>query len=84
MAVASGPSLYSGGMDKVTGIQLFLRIVEAGSFSKAASEFGITQPTATKAVAAMAPASSGLAKAIQQRSSESGQRGKRQGYVRIE
>jgi DNA-binding transcriptional LysR family regulator len=40
-------------MDKVTGIQLFLRIVESGSFSKAAGEFGITQPTATKAVAAI-------------------------------
>ena len=40
-------------MDRVTGIALFLRIVETGSFSKAAMETGITQPTATKAVAAM-------------------------------
>ena len=39
-------------MDRVTGVQLFLRVVETGSFSKAAAELGITQPTATKAVAA--------------------------------
>ena len=40
-------------MDRVAAVQLFLRVVETGSFSKAASELGITQPTATKAVAAM-------------------------------
>jgi len=40
-------------MDRVTAVILFTRIVETGSFSKAAAEFGITQPTATKAVAAM-------------------------------
>lgn len=40
-------------MDRVTGVQLFIRVVETGSFSKAAAEFGITQPTATKAVAAI-------------------------------
>jgi DNA-binding transcriptional LysR family regulator len=40
------------GMDRVTGVQLFLRVVETGSFSRAAAELGITQPTATKAVAA--------------------------------
>ncbi|HEY1393484.1 MAG TPA: LysR family transcriptional regulator [Methylibium sp.] len=40
-------------MDRITGVQLFIRVVETGSFSKAASELGITQPTATKAVAAM-------------------------------
>ena len=40
-------------MDRVTGIALFIRVVETGSFSKAAVETGITQPTATKAVAAM-------------------------------
>jgi DNA-binding transcriptional LysR family regulator len=39
-------------MDRVTGVQLFIRVVETGSFSKAASELGITQPTATKSVAA--------------------------------
>jgi DNA-binding transcriptional LysR family regulator len=41
------------GMDRVAAVALFIRIVEGGSFSKAAAEFGITQPTATKAVAAM-------------------------------
>jgi DNA-binding transcriptional LysR family regulator len=40
-------------MDRVAGVQLFIRVVETGSFSKAAAELGITQPTATKAVAAM-------------------------------
>ncbi len=39
-------------MDRVAAVALFIRIVETGSFSKAAAEFGITQPTATKAVAA--------------------------------
>jgi DNA-binding transcriptional LysR family regulator len=40
-------------MDRIAGMQLFIRVVETGSFSKAAAEFGTTQPTATKAVAAM-------------------------------
>ena len=34
-------------------VQLFIRVVETASFSKAAAELAITQPTATKAVAAM-------------------------------
>ena len=40
-------------MDRIAGIQLFIRIVESGSFSKAAEELHITQPTATKHVAAL-------------------------------
>ena len=40
-------------MDRITGVQLFARIVETGSFSKASSDLGITQPTATKHVAAL-------------------------------
>ncbi len=40
-------------MDTVTGIRLFIRVVEAGSFSKASADLGITQPTATKHVAAL-------------------------------
>jgi DNA-binding transcriptional LysR family regulator len=39
-------------MDRVQGISLFIRVVETGSFSKAAKDLGITQPTATKFVAA--------------------------------
>ena len=39
-------------MDRIAAVQLYLRVVETGSFSRAAEEFGITQPTATKAVAA--------------------------------
>ncbi len=40
-------------MDRITGLQLFVRIVETGSFSKASADLGITQPTATKHVAAL-------------------------------
>ena len=40
-------------MDRITGIQLFIRIVETGSFSKASADLGVTQPTATKHVAAV-------------------------------
>jgi len=40
-------------MDRVTSIQLFIRIVETGSFSKGASEVSVAQSTATKAVAAL-------------------------------
>jgi len=40
-------------MDRITGLLLYLRIVETGSFSKAAADTGITQPTATKQVAAL-------------------------------
>lgn len=39
-------------MDRVNAIQVFIRVVETSSFSRAAAELGITQPTATKAVAA--------------------------------
>ena len=40
-------------MDRVTGLQLFVRVVETGSFSKASVDLGVTQPTATKHVAAL-------------------------------
>jgi DNA-binding transcriptional LysR family regulator len=40
-------------MDQVAGIRLFIRVVETGSFSKASVDIGITQPTATKHVAAL-------------------------------
>jgi DNA-binding transcriptional LysR family regulator len=39
-------------MDRVSALQVFIRVVETSSFSKAAAELGITQPTATKAVSA--------------------------------
>lgn len=38
-------------MDRILAMQMFVRVVETGSFSKAAAELGTTQPTATKAVA---------------------------------
>jgi DNA-binding transcriptional LysR family regulator len=40
-------------MDSVTGLRLFIRVVETGSFSKASADLGLTQPTATKHVAAL-------------------------------
>ena len=40
-------------MDRITGVQLYVRIVETGSFSKASADLGVTQPTATKHVAAV-------------------------------
>lgn len=40
-------------MDSVAGMQLFVRIVETGSFSKASADLGVTQPTATRHVAAL-------------------------------
>jgi DNA-binding transcriptional LysR family regulator len=48
-----GALVLDPAVDRITGIQLFVRVVETGSFSKAASELGITQPTATKHVAAL-------------------------------
>ncbi len=40
-------------MDRLSGLQIFVRVAETGSFSKAAREFGLTQPTATKHIAAL-------------------------------
>src|SRR6187549_644463 len=40
-------------MDSVAGLRLFIRVVETGSFSRASGDLGITQPTATKHVAAL-------------------------------
>jgi DNA-binding transcriptional LysR family regulator len=39
-------------MDRLQAMGMFVRVVETGSFSKAAKEFGTTQPTVTKQVAA--------------------------------
>lgn len=38
-------------MDRIQGIRLFVRVVDLGSFSKAAAEMGVGQPAATKQVA---------------------------------
>ena len=40
-------------MDHIQSIRLFIRIVDLGSFSKAAVDLGIGQPTATKMVSAL-------------------------------
>jgi DNA-binding transcriptional LysR family regulator len=39
-------------MDRLQAMEMFVRVVETGSFSKAAKEFATTQPTVTKQVAA--------------------------------
>jgi DNA-binding transcriptional LysR family regulator len=38
-------------MDTIQGMKLFIRVVDQGSFTKAASEFAMGQPTATKLIA---------------------------------
>ena len=38
-------------MDRIQGMRLFIRVVDLGSFSKAAADLGIGQPSATKLVA---------------------------------
>ena len=38
-------------MDRIQGVKLFVRVVDLGSFSKAAADLGIGQPSATKLVA---------------------------------
>lgn len=43
---ATGPT-----MDRIQAVKLFLRVVDLGSFSKAAAELGMGQPAATKQVA---------------------------------
>src|ERR1700748_1664070 len=40
-------------MDRIQPVRLFLRVVELGSFSKAAAELGVGQPAVTKQVARM-------------------------------
>lgn len=40
-------------MDRLQAVRLFIRVVDLGSFSKAASEAGIGQPAATKQIAQM-------------------------------
>ena len=40
-------------MDRLSAVKLFMRVVELGSFSKAAGELGIGQPAVTKQVARM-------------------------------
>jgi DNA-binding transcriptional LysR family regulator len=40
-------------MDRIQSIQLLIRVIETGSFSKASADMGLTQPTATKHIAAL-------------------------------
>ncbi len=45
--------IYFTLMDRLQALRLFLRVVDLGSFSKAARDLGIGQPSATKQVAQM-------------------------------
>lgn len=40
-------------MDRIAANQIYIRVVETGSFSKAAADLGIAQPTVTKTIAAL-------------------------------
>src|SRR5262245_17980426 len=40
-------------MDRIDGFRIFVRVVETGSFSRAARDLGVTQPTVTRHVAAL-------------------------------
>lgn len=40
-------------MDRIQALRLFLRVIDLGSFSKAATDLGVSQPSATKQVAQM-------------------------------
>src|SRR5690349_12499939 len=40
-------------VDRLTGIQIYARVVETGSFSKAARDLNLSQPTITKHVASL-------------------------------
>ncbi|MGI2035488.1 LysR substrate-binding domain-containing protein [Rhizobium panacihumi] len=40
-------------MDRLAGLQFFVRVVESGSFSQAARELGVGQPTVSKQIAAL-------------------------------
>ncbi|MCU0868871.1 MAG: LysR family transcriptional regulator [Burkholderiales bacterium] len=40
-------------MDRIDGFRLFVRVVETGSFSRAARDLAVTQPTVTRHVAAL-------------------------------
>jgi len=40
-------------MDRIDAFRLFVRVVETGSFSKAAVDLGVTQPTVTRQIAAL-------------------------------
>jgi len=48
---SGGEHVLMGFMDRIQGFKLFIRVVDLGSFSKAAAELGMSQSSATKQVA---------------------------------
>ncbi len=42
---------FTAAMDRIQAVRLFIRVVDMGSFSKAAADMGVGQPAATKMVA---------------------------------
>ena len=52
-ALLAENSLGINDMDRLQAIELFIRVVDLGSFSKAALDMGMGQPSATKLVAAL-------------------------------
>jgi DNA-binding transcriptional LysR family regulator len=40
-------------MDRIDAFRLFVRVVETGSFSRAARDLSVTQPTVTRQIAAL-------------------------------
>lgn len=46
--------IFFEGMDKLSSLQYFVRVVDSGSFSQAARELGVGQPAVSKQIAALA------------------------------
>lgn len=50
---ALGVLVHNLGMDRIDALKLFVRVVETGSFSRAARDLKVTQPTVTRQIAAL-------------------------------
>jgi DNA-binding transcriptional LysR family regulator len=51
MSPISAIPWWNDAMDRIQGLQLFVRVCETGSLTRAAVDLGVTQPTATKHIA---------------------------------
>ncbi len=50
---ARAQCLFFAGMDRLTALKYFVRVVDSGSFSQAARELGVGQPAVSKQIAAL-------------------------------